>query len=171
MYSTSCARTRCCSFLPFPSTPWPKSASRLSLGCVFLTSDLQRRMMEESGKMIVDSSERLGVVAQSLRELVVRLFRASVSDRTRRTNGFARSPRRRTPRWRRTRNWRRRERFWRKSASEAGEGTRRRTYSRPERRLTVPVSLRMRTIAARLLYLTTSSSPPPPLLARGLAAP
>lgn len=37
-----------------------------------LTPILQRRMMEESGKMIVDSSERLGVVAQSLRELVVR---------------------------------------------------------------------------------------------------
>ncbi|OJT08485.1 Tubulin-specific chaperone A [Trametes pubescens] len=30
-----------------------------------------RRMMEESGKMIVDSSERLGVVAQALRELVI----------------------------------------------------------------------------------------------------
>lgn len=135
-----------------------------------LTPNSQRRMMEESGKMIVDSSERLGVVAQSLRELVVRPFMllyrlgrvwlTSPTDLRREGSGVrgGRGP----------------------GKGEGGSGGSQRLRprteragelnSRPERR-TVPVSLRVRTIPARMLYLTTSSSSMPPLLARGLAPP
>lgn len=37
-----------------------------------LTFVKQRRMLEESGKMITDSAERLGAVVQDLRDLLVR---------------------------------------------------------------------------------------------------
>ena len=54
------------------------SRSRLSAGPAFVwvtdenLARAQRRMMEESGKMVADASTRLGAVVQELREIVVR---------------------------------------------------------------------------------------------------